>query len=101
MKKTPISNVYMDMKSNFWLCAGSRQYIYNYFTGKSFQLVPGIQDNIVSITQAEGNKYYLASEHRLYEAQLVNEQLSSIKAINLDDVYLIDYIITTSLPNNW
>lgn len=92
MKKTPISNVYMDMKSNFWLCAGSRQYIYNHFTGKSFQLVPGIQDNIVSITQAEGNKYYLASEHRLYEVQLVNEQLSSIKAIKLEDVYLIDYI---------
>lgn len=92
LKKMPISNIYMDWENNIWFCVNQYQYIFNYYNDESYQLSPGIPDNIVCITHAEGNKYYLASEHQLYEAQLKNKRLINIKKINLPDVHLIDYI---------
>lgn len=92
LKKMPISNIYMDLGNNIWFCVNQYQYIFNYYNDESYQLSPGIPDNIVCITHAEGNKYYLASEHQLYEAQLKNKRLINIKKINLPDVHLIDYI---------
>lgn len=92
LKKMPISNIYMDWENNIWFCVNQYQYIFNYYNDESYQLSPGISDNIVCITHAEGNKYYLASEHQLYEAQLKNKRLINIKKINLPDVHLIDYI---------
>lgn len=92
LKKMPISNIYMDLGNNIWFCVNQYQYIFNYYNDESYQLSPGIPDNIVCITHAEGNKYYLASEHQLYEAQLKNKRLINIKKINLTDVHLIDYI---------
>lgn len=92
LKKMPISNIYMDLENNIWFCVNQYQYIFNYYNDESYQLSLGIPDNIVCITHAEGNKYYLASEHQLYEAQLKNKRLINIKKINLPDVHLIDYI---------
>lgn len=92
LKKTPISSVYMDSEANIWFCTNQSQYIYNYHQSKNYQLSPVISDKIICITQAEKNKYYLASEHLLYEVQLKGEQLIEIKKIQLPNVHLIDHI---------
>lgn len=92
LKKAPISSVYMDTEANIWFCTNQSQYIYNYHQGKNYQLPPAISDKIICITQAEKNKYYLASEHLLYEVQLKGEQLTEIKKIQLPNVHLIDHI---------
>lgn len=92
LKKAPISSVYMDTEANIWFCTNQSQYIYNYHQGKNYQLSPAISDKIICITQAEKNKYYLASEHLLYEVQLKGEQLTEIKKIQLPNVHLIDHI---------
>lgn len=92
LKKAPISNVYMDSEANIWFCTNQSQYIYNYHQSKNYQLSPVISDKIICITQAEKNKYYLASEHLLYEVQLKGEQLTEIKKIQLPNVHLIDHI---------
>lgn len=92
LKKAPISSVYMDSEANIWFCTNQSQYIYNYHQSKNYQLSPVISDKIICITQAEKNKYYLASEHLLYEVQLKGEQLTEIKKIQLPNVHLIDHI---------
>lgn len=92
LKKAPISSVYMDSEANIWFCTNQSQYIYNYHQSKNYQLSPVISDKIICITQAEKNKYYLASEHLLYEVQLKEEQLTEIKKIQLPNVHLIDHI---------
>lgn len=92
LKKAPISSVYMDAEANIWFCTNQSQYIYNYHQSKEYELSSAISDKIICITQAEKNKYYLASEHLLYEVQLKGEQLSEIKKIQLPNVHLIDYI---------
>ena len=92
LKKAPISSVYMDSEANIWFCTNQSQYIYNYDQSKNYQLSPVISDKIICITQAEKNKYYLASEHLLYEVQLKGEQLTEIKKIQLPNVHLIDHI---------
>ena len=92
LKKAPISSVYMDSEANIWFCTNQIQYIYNYHQSKNYQLSPVISDKIICITQAEKNKYYLASEHLLYEVQLKGEQLTEIKKIQLPNVHLIDHI---------
>lgn len=92
LKKSPISSVYMDSETNIWFSVNQNQYIYNYHTNKSYMLSPAIQDKIICITQAEGNKYYFASEQQLYEAYLKEGHLSNIKKIHLPDIHLIDYI---------
>lgn len=92
LKKAPISSVYMDSEANIWFCTNQSQYIYNYYQSKNYQLSPVISDKIICITQAEKNKYYLASEHLLYEVQLKGEQLTEIKKIQLPNVHLIDHI---------
>lgn len=92
LKKAPISSVYMDSEANIWFCTNQSQYIYNYHQSKNYQLSPVISDKIICITQAEKNKYYLASEHLLYEVQLKGEQLTEIKKIQLPNVHLIDLI---------
>lgn len=92
LKKAPISSVYMDSEANIWFCTNQSQYIYNYHQSKNYQLSPVISDKIICITQAEKDKYYLASEHLLYEVQLKGEQLTEIKKIQLPNVHLIDHI---------
>lgn len=92
LKKAPISSIYMDSEANIWFCTNQSQYIYNYHQSKNYQLSPVISDKIICITQAEKNKYYLASEHLLYEVQLKGEQLTEIKKIQLPNVHLIDHI---------
>lgn len=92
LKKAPISSVYMDSEANIWFCTNQSQYIYNYHQSKNYQLSPVISDKIICITQAEKNKYYLASEHLLYEVQLKGEQLTEIKKMQLPNVHLIDHI---------
>lgn len=92
LKKAPISSVYMDSEANIWFCTNQSQYVYNYHQSKNYQLSPVISDKIICITQAEKNKYYLASEHLLYEVQLKGEQLTEIKKIQLPNVHLIDHI---------
>lgn len=92
LKKAPISSVYMDSEANIWFCTNQSQYIYNYHQSKNYQLSSAISDKIICITQAEKNKYYLASEHLLYEVQLKGEQLTEIKKIQLPNVHLIDHI---------
>lgn len=92
LKKAPISSVYMDSEANIWFCTNQSQYIYNYHQSKNYQLSPVISDKNICITQAEKNKYYLASEHLLYEVQLKGEQLTEIKKIQLPNVHLIDHI---------
>lgn len=92
LKKSPISCIYMDTEDNIWFCANQHLYIYNHKKQKSTQLSQEVPEKIICIAQAEGNKYYFASEHQLYEAQLEGTQLSQVKKINLSDIHLIDYI---------
>ena len=101
LKKAPISSVYMDSEANIWFCTNQSQYIYNYHQSKNYQLSPVISDKIICITQAEKNKYYLASEHLLYEVQLKGEQLTEIKKIQLpNDSSDRPHILPITRPSN-
>ena len=67
-----------------------------WYTGQAILLTGAgqnsIGEEIVCVTQAEGNRYFLASERHLYSARLSGNALTDIHTMQVRSIDFFDYI---------
>lgn len=88
----PVNATYLDRHGNIWFCTPHKQFIYHISSRTSHEVKNPITEKIVSITQAENNRYFFASEHRLFSGRLTDMTLKEVKEVPLKEMDIFDYI---------
>ncbi len=91
-KDMAVSGTYLDRDGNIWFCTARKQFVFQTADGKSNPLENSIGEEIVCVTQAEGNRYFLASERHLYSARLSGNALTDIHTMQVRSIDFFDYI---------
>lgn len=75
LTRIPIKNLYLDSKENIWILTQRKQYIYNIGENKLAQLKSSLPEDIVCITEGNGNEYYFGGNSFIHQVELSGNEL--------------------------
>lgn len=91
-RRLPLTYTFMDNNDNLWLCTKTSQYIYQTKTKRIVQLISPIQEEITFITQSQNNQYFIGTNHRIYQANLLKNQLIIKSEPLLNNFHIIQHL---------
>lgn len=89
----PLTASYLNAKdNNILLCTKNKQYLFDMDTRELTPLTSAIDEEITYIAPSTGNQFFLATHHKIYCAQLKDNQLEIIPHPHLDNFHIVNYL---------
>lgn len=89
----PLTASHLNAKdNNILLCTKNRQYLFDMDTRELTPLASAINEEITYIAPSTGNQFFLATNHKIYCAQLKDNQLEIIPHPHLDNFHIVNYL---------
>ncbi len=91
-KRLPLTHTNLDRSDHLWLCTKSNQYIYHTPSRTFTQLDSPINEEITYLTQADGDRYFIGTNHNIYTAELKGNKLSVTTDSLLKNFHIIQHL---------
>lgn len=91
-QEKPITAVYIDRQDNIWFCVDNRQYVYRCNENRGIRFQDSVPGKVISITQADGDLFYMATEYQLYSVRQKGDRLEDIQSVDLGKISRINYV---------
>ena len=91
-RRIPLTHVRMDKENRLWLCTRNAQYIYHTSNKTLIRLESPIEEEITFICQRTENQFFIATNHKVYQARLTDNRLTIERDPQLEDFQIVQHL---------